>query len=257
MKKLFCIRNILIFICISIIFSFAYFKFFSFHTQILNVDKFKLSVPFYSKYYNSTKSNDGYVLMFKTLLTKSILLNKTNEILGKYEEYICQNQLFYYDKDNNATIKKIDISNKLFINQYSITLSNGKFDNNYCSKVVNYKDLKYQIKPIFSKPYEIEYKNTIDGNMYKIYFNLENKDILLSTGMNKMNYLGSMLKYGWVSMNQFLDYLDYTTSIKDGSKIESEKNIIYKTNDFSLLKCNNNNIYIYEKEYEFLNSICR
>lgn len=257
MKK--SMYNIYIFITIFILilFTFIYFKFFSFHIQVYNENDFKLKLPFYSIIYKTAKSEDDYVLTFKTLLSKSILSKKFNSILNEYEEYICQNQLFYYDKDNDITIEKIDIGSKKFINQYSITLSNGKIDNNFCSEVVDYKDLKYQIKQTFIKPHELKYKNTVDGNIYNIYYNLEDKDILLKTGMNKMNSLRGMLKYGWVSMNQFVDYIDYITSISDGSKIKNKEYVIYKTKDFSLLKCENNNIYIYESEYDYSNFVCK
>ena len=252
MKKLFYSICIFIFI-----FIFIYFKFFSFHAQIYKVDDFELKLPFYSKIYDTSKSNDEYVLTFKTFLSKDTILNKINDILNEYEEYICQNQVFYYDKDNDITIKEIKIDKDLFINEYSIIMLIGKFDNNYCSKVIDYKNIKYQIKEIFTNSHEFKYKNTVDGNTYNVYFNLVNKDILINTGMNKMNYLRSMLTYGWVSMNQFIDYLDYAELNKEVFKIENKDYIVYKTKDFSLLKCNNNVIYINESEYDYSNFICK
>ena len=112
MKKLFYSICILIFI-----FVFIYFKFFSFHTQIHKVGDFELKLPFYSKIYDTSKSNDEYVLIFKTFLSKGVILNKINDILNEYEEYICQNQGFYYDKDNDITIKDVDIGNNEIINK--------------------------------------------------------------------------------------------------------------------------------------------
>lgn len=252
MKKLFYSICILIFI-----FVFIYFKFFSFHTQIHKVGDFELKLPFYSKIYDTSKSNDEYVLIFKTFLSKGVILNKINDILNEYEEYICQNQGFYYDKDNDITIKDVDIGNNEIINKYSIIISKGMFDNNFCSKVIDYKNIKHQVKETLINPHEFKYKNTVDGNTYNVYFNLVNKDILINTGMNKMNYLRSMLTYGWVSMNQFIDYLDYIELNKEVFKIENKDYIVYKTKDFSLLKCNNNDIYINESEYDYSNFICK
>ena len=139
MKKLFYCLGVVVFILLIVI----CFKFFSFGTQIYNGDNFELKVPFYSKIFDTTKSNDEYVLTFRTFLSKSAILNKTNNILNEYEKYTCQNNVFYYDKENDITIKEIEIVNKPFINEYSITISNGKFDNDFCSIVLNYKNLKH------------------------------------------------------------------------------------------------------------------
>ena len=252
MKKIFYSICIFIFIFILI-----YFKFFSFHTQIHKVNDFELKLPFYSKIYHTSKSNDEYVLTFKTFLSKDVILNKINDILNEYEEYICQNQMFYYDKDNDITIKDVDIGNNEIINKYSITISKEMFDNNFCSKVIDYKNIKHQIKDVLTNPHEYKYKNIVDGNIYNVYSNLKNKAILLNTGMNKMNYLRDMLTYGWVSMNQFIDYLDYIVLNNKCSKFENKDYVIYKTKDFSLLKCNNNDIYINESEYDYSNFICK
>ena len=253
MKKVFCYTGALCFV----LFIFICFKFFSFGTQVYSKNNFKLTVPFYSKIYNIVDSNDEYVFKFRTFLSKSVLLNKTDNILNGYEKYTCQNQKFYYDKDNDITIKRIDIGSKLFINEYSYIISTGIFDNNYCSKVIDYKDIKYQMKNVFIKPHEYEYKNMIDGNIYNVYSNLENKDILLNTGMNKMNYLRNMLRYGWVSMNLFIDYLDFISANCDSVKIETKDYIAYETKEFTLLKCDNNDIYIYENEYDYSNFVCK
>lgn len=254
MKKIFYSICIFIFIFIFIL---IYFKFFSFHTQIHKVVDFELKLPFYSKIYHTSKSNDEYVLTFKTFLSKDVILNKINDILNEYEEYICQNQVFYYDKDNDITIKDVDIGNNEIINKYSVTISKGMFDNNFCSKVIDYKNIKYQIKDVLTNPHEYKYKNIVDGNIYNVYSNLKNKAILLNTGMNKMNYLRNMLRYGWVSMNQFIDYLDYIVLSNKCSKVVNKDYVIYKTKDFSLLKCNNNDIYINEMEYDYSNFICK
>jgi len=113
------------------------------------------------------------------------------------------------------------------------------------------------MKNVFIKPHEYEYKNMIDGNIYNVYSNLENKDILLNTGMNKMNYLRNMLRYGWVSMNQFIDYLDFISVNGDSVKIETKDYIAFETKEFTLLKCDNNDIYIYENEYDYSNFVCK
>lgn len=253
MKKVFCYIGALCFV----VFIFICFKFLSFGTQVYSKNNFKLTVPFYSKIYNTVDSNDEHVFKFKTFLSKSALLNKTNDILNEYEKYICQNQKFYYDKDNDITIKGIEIGSKLFINEYSYTISKGMFDNNFCSKVIGYKNIKHQIKDVLIKPHKYEYKNIVDGNIYNVYSNLENKDILLSTGMNVMNYLRDMLRFGWVSMNQFIDYLDFISSNGDSVKIETKDYIAYETKEFTLLKCDNNDIYIYENEYDYSNFVCK
>ena len=110
---------------------------------------------------------------------------------------------------------------------------------------------------LFSNKILFKYKNIIDGKIYNVYSNLKNKAILLNTGMNKMNYLRNMLGYGWVSMNQFIDYLDYIVLSNECSKVVNKDYVIYKTKDFSLLKCNNNDIYINESEYDYSNFVCK
>lgn len=66
-----------------------------------------------------------------------------------------------------------------------------------------------------------------------------------------------MLGYGWVSMNQFIDYLDYIALNDKCLKVENDDYIIYIAKDFSLLKCNNNDIYINDGNYDYSNFVCK
>lgn len=255
MKKSFKLSILII--IILIISTLSIMIFFPFGNSIYSNSKLglKLSIP---KLSFNIEIEQNEKINFKTFRSKSIIEVELRSMLNKFESYDCNNTTYYYDKNSNITITDYSISNSAFIKNVTLNYQIGKLNNNKCGIVTDYTTLKYSIVPVNETGYcyineQFKYKDS-NGNLYNVYYNCFG-NLAFENGLGKMTYVDAMLSYGWLSMNDIINFLELQVKNKVFIKKEYDKygSILYSNKDFSLLKCNtksnNKNIYI-DKEIE-------
>ncbi len=222
-------------------------------------DNIKIKIPSFSFFYKEYDS----MLMFKTL--KSIFSTKIDVSIIKadYERYLCRNDEYYYDTENDVTIVSYDIKKGFLFNNIYIKYYSGKYNNNYCNKVTdplktNYSFLRYSSGS--TKPYELYY-NDNNNVTHTIYYDLTNGRLLFKNGKGKMIDFHSILKHKWITVDDVISLLDYQVEKGEILRVENDKSdyTLYKTKDFSLIRCNSKNkgdIYLEPNDVNFDNEFC-
>ncbi len=262
MKK----QNILVLTVFVLILIFILFlKFFPFggrYYKLSNKNNFK--IPKIS-FLNESKEN---YISFKTIRGMTIIKKELEDSFNEYEKGICNNKTIFYDEKSDITIIEYNIDSGFIFNTFYIKYYKGKFDRNECSVIKDATKLDYQIRSASlnyqnrcSIPEQFEYKNN-NGNKYNVYYDCFG-DILFKTGLDEMNFLDSMLKYSWISMDTVVDFLKY--QVKNGNAsseilIDMEATI-YRNKGFSLLTCNtsagNKDIYIGGTDFQVKENYCK
>lgn len=239
-------KYIIVIICVVIVVA---IKIFPFGSSLYIVDKsLKLNLPKFS--FDIRKEESGKV-DFKTVRSKAVVTLEVKRILDKCEKYLCNNKYYYYDKDNSLTIVNFEVKQHLFFNSIEIQYRKGKLNNNECSKIDNSKYLKYSITPVNETgfcyiPDKFKYYDE-DGNRHNVYYDCFG-NLLFRNGMDEKTYIDQLFGYRWLSVDTLIDFLE--EQVKKGSFIkkafDDKWSIIYRNNDFYLLKCGykNNDIYI-------------
>ena len=261
MKKIYLIISFLILLIGGVLF----IKLFPFGTTQYTIPNTSvvLEIPKLSTY--EKKNNQSFSISFRSVRSKSVLQKELENIIKGYKMQTCNNKTIYYNEDNNITIINYSIIHKTIYNIFNIDYHIGKYDNNECSIITNPQNLTYEIKEC---PYDrcygtdtFKYKNE-DGNFYNLYYR-HSKFILFNSGMDKMQYLTSMLHNNWMSMQDITDFLEYKVQNGEAEKIVYEEtgSILYKNKGFALLKCNtssgNKDIYIENPDFEYEESYCK
>lgn len=205
---------------------------------------------------------------FKSFRSKLSLQKELDKMIDSYEKRTCNNKPIYYNKDNDITITGYGVNSEFIMNSFYINYDKGEFDNNDCSVVTDPTKLKYSIKSTANNynnicviPEKFTYKNK-NGEIYDVYYECFG-DLLFQTGLGNMNFLNYMLSYGWISMQDIIDFLEYQTNKKEATKtiFDDEGFVLYKNKDFSLLKCDtiddNQDIYIKDTNFEYEKNICK
>lgn len=258
-------RNIIIILIVVILLfilvGFIYINFLSISTvkYYYKEKKITLEIPKYSIFYEE-KDN---TLIFKSLKSKNNIEFILSTIENKYQKYTCRHNTYYYDEEGQVTIISYDIKDKNLFNEIYLTYKVGKHDNNYCNKVTDPTKTSYQfrINPIDSTPLPFEFQNIEEnGEIINVHYNNLNGRILFKTGKGYMNYLESMIQYKWITMNDVIEFLEYKVKKNEVEKTENNDigYIIYKTGDFSLIKCSgqNKDIYIENHDFEYKENYC-
>lgn len=241
-------KYIIAIICIVVVLVIKFFPFGSKHNSINK--SLKISLPKFS--FDISKKSDDKII-FKTIRSKAIISYEFEKMLNGYNRYLCNNRYYYYDKINDLTIIAFNIKQHLFFNNVEVQYIRGRFNNNACCKVDDYKYLKYSITPVNETgfcyiPDKFNYYDE-KGNKHNIYYDCFG-NLLFINGMNKKIYIDQLTEYRWLSMNTLINFLEEQS--KKGSFVkkifDDEGSIIYENNDFYLLKCNanagNKDIYI-------------
>ena len=210
--------------------------------ELSNTD-IKIAVPKLSYLY---KKDDNEIIL-KTLRGKKSIKRELEKIKRKCKTKKCNNNLVYYDEKNNITIINYKIYKKGLINLFSITFQPEEISNNNCEKIINIKKTNLKLIECSNNGcyqnnrYKLKTKNHID---YFLYYDLK-KDLLLKTGMEKYNYLSSILEYKWLYREDLIEFMDYQVSIDKNTTKEKNQNYnIYYNKDFMLIDCQNKNIYV-------------
>ena len=225
----------------------------------------KLEVPKFSSF---EKECCMFSATFKSFRSKLSLQKELDTIINNYEKKTCNNKTIYYDKNHNITITEYGVKYGIIMNTFYITYDKGKYDNNDCNVVTDPIKLTYQIDYNLKNkhescyiPEQFKYLNK-DGKMYNVYYECFG-DLLFQTGMGKMNYLNSMIFYSWISMDDIMTFLEYQVKNNNATKetYNNENSILYKNEDFSLLKCDtingNKDIYIGNTDFEYKENYCK
>ncbi len=180
-----------------------------------------------------------------TTSSKLLLKIYMEALVVKYSTYTCRNTTMYYNKDKNLTINSYEIKSNGLFNTLTIYYNKGMNDQNYCSKVIDSKELSYRIKPpkrenLCHTPEKMHYNE--NGIKYTIYYSCFG-DLLFKTGIEKMNYIREMLAYEWLSIQTITDFLEYQVEEEKSSKLTSQdnQNIAYINDSFSFIKCKRDN----------------
>lgn len=265
-------RKIIIIIIFFIILSLLFIKLAPFGTSTYKDTYTTLEIPSLSFIDNIQKNSISkttiYEYTFKTLKNKHATNIIMKNILNKYEKDICNNKIVYYNKKYNNTITEVNISDKGLFNILYIKVINKKNNINECSKITDPTKLKYEIRKSSLNYNGIRYTSdkfkylNNDGNIYDVYYQHPD-DILFYTGTGVAKYFEHLLQFGWMSMQDLIDYFEDQAKNKKASKIINKEigYIIYKNKDFSILECNtsdgNKNIYIGDRNLTYQNNYCK
>lgn len=257
----FTVIIILIFI---LLLSFIYIKFLSLGTNIYNLKNkdITIEIPNFS-FYKGQKDN---VLIFNSIKSKNNINFILASLESKYEKYTCRNKSYYFDEINDITIINYDVKSSFPFNEIYITYNKGKYDNNYCNKVIDPTKTNYQFKeyPPDGNPRPFTFIATADnGDKIMVYYNIITGRLLFKTGNGYMNYLESMIQFNWLTMSDVIKFLEYKVIQKEAT-VKEDIDIgytLYTTKDFSLLECHtqfgNNDIYIEEPDFEYNANYCQ
>lgn len=237
---------------IIIIFIFRSFPF-GYNQYKISSDLSKITLP---KFSYDIKNEQKGIITFKSHRSKFIIQDEINDMFESYDKYICNNKVLYYDKDHNITFMDYEISYRFFTNNIKLIYHSGKFSDNECAKVFDYKQMDYRIIPVNStghcyiKEDKFEYRDE-NNELHNVYYECFG-NLAFKNGMNKMEYIDRVLFFRWISMKDIINYLNYKTKDKTFTKkIIDKKHTLYYNNDFYLLKCDNKDIYIGAKYDEF------
>lgn len=242
MKKL-IISITSIIICILIIYL-VYIGFFITGTKVISVSNAKLTIPTHT-YLKNTKENTINLISLRS----TISLNKEiSSIKKEYKETICALNTEYYDSQNNITITDYIVENNFIFNKITIKYhKNSPEETKNCRQITNYKDVRfyygrYQNLNTSMSPY-YKYKDE-DEKLYQIYTDCPYcLEVKIGNGeyWNLKNSLGA----SYIDMKLIIDNLDYRAKNNEITKKEyNDNSILYKTTQFSILKCSNKEIYI-------------
>ena len=238
MKKRLIIIAIII-ICISIL----VLKFFI--SGYTNYKDKEITIKVPSLSFLSKKDDNKLIFKsFKSILTLNIDIDKIN---STFDKYLCRNDNYYYDMDNDITIINYKTYFSLVFNTIEIDYQKGKYDSNYCNKIIDYLKTNY----MFSKYPETanaasNYSFSVqldNGNNIMIHYNILDGMIQFKNGQDKYIDLISILKYKWLNIDDIKKLLDYQYENKKIDRIIEDKKTIYKTNYFNFVDCNDNNYY--------------
>ena len=214
-------------------------------------------------------AKEKYLPMISMNVTSKKILSDISaryNLESKYEKYTCRNKSYYFDEINDITIINYDVKSSFPFNEIYITYNKGKFDNNYCNKVIDPTKTNYQFKeyPPDGNPRPFTFIATADnGDKIMVYYNIITGRLLFKTGNGYMNYLESMIQFNWLTMSDVIKFLEYKVMQKEAT-VKEDIDIgytLYTTKDFSLLKCHtqfgNNDIYIEEPDFEYNANYCQ
>lgn len=210
----------------------------------------------------TTQDNKVIIHSFKS---KYILEKSMNEIISNYEKVTCNSKTNYYDAENNITIIDYNIKANFLTNDLYIEYTKEPYDAERCNKIKYPELIKYKI---LSQPTDIcelyndfKYKNE-DGNLYNIYYDCIG-GLLIENGSGYMTYFQSMLFSNFMGMEDLINFFEYRVDNNEATKelMDDNGTILYKTNYFSLLKCNtvegNKDVYIGNEGFIYKDSYCK
>ncbi len=131
---------------------------FSTSKYLINEDNINLTIPglsFFSKKCCNT------TITFKSIRSVESIEHSINTILKNYESISCDNNNYYYNKNDNYTITDYEIKHGILFNEYYYTYNPG----NYCDSMKQYEC-------VFIKTYLVEKITESDDNNY-IYITLK------------------------------------------------------------------------------------
>lgn len=251
MKKRILLLPIIIVIPILI------FKFFIIGFTNYNDKKITVKVPSLS--FLSKKDDNKLIFKsFKSILTINIDIDK---IYSSFDKYLCRNDYYYYDTENDITIINYKSSLSFIFNNIEINYHKGKYDSNYCNKITNYSKTNYRFSK-YPKNADAAEKYSFslqldNGENINIHYNILDGMIQFKNGQDKYIDLISILKYKWISIDDIKKIFDDQYENKKIDKSIKDEKIIYKTDFFNFLDCNNNNYYFVpiNQNIEICNSI--
>lgn len=203
---------------------------------------------------------------FRSFRSVDSLQKELNKIMKKYEKKTCNNKTVYYDSKNKITIYEYGVENGLLFNTYYINYDNVTMTNDDCNEITDFKKIEYKYYHIpdnqerDSLSIHFKYLNEND-KLYNVYTDC--RDCLsLKKGMGYWETFENELSSSYISMNTLIEFLDYQVSNNKATKkyYSNKEIVLYKNDDFSLLKCNtasgNQDVYISDK-LEYDESYCK
>lgn len=210
----------------------------------------------------TTQDNKVIIHSFKS---KYVLEKSMNKIISNYERVTCNNKTNYYDAENNITIIDYNIKSNFLTNDLYIEYTKESYAAERCNKIKYPELIKYKIlsqsTDICELYNDFKYKNE-DGNLYNIYYDCID-GLLIENGSGYMTYLQTMLFSNFMGMEDLIAFFEYRVDNNEATKelIDDSGTILYKTDYFSLLKCNtiegNKDVYIGNEDFVYKESYCK
>lgn len=208
--------------------------------------------------------DDLYYAEFKSFSSLLLLKSQLSYITKDLDSYYCNNTNYYYQSNDDVTITDYGVKLGFPLNTFYFTYHIGRYFKSECGKIKSAKDLTYSIVPVNETGYcyidnEFVYLNE-DGNEYTVHYNCFG-NLAFKNGLDKMEFINSMLSYNWLSMKDIVDFFDYLVKKKKLTRVKFDDNgsFLYKNSDFSFLKCDNGKnkeIYIGPPIFEYEESSC-
>lgn len=200
---------------------------------------------------------------------KVISLNSkmhAKHIYDNFQDINCYQDIYKYDKKNNILFMGIDNIMIFPITIFTFKINKGKLSSEECNKIVDYKKIRYWVTnkdkaKNATLKFSYQYKDE-DGKLYNVYTNPYQR-LVIKTGTNRYEEIPNLLYSRWMSMNDFINFLEYQVKRKHITKTiyKDGGSILYKAEDFSLLKCNtisgNKDIYISDTSLKYKKAYCR
>ena len=257
MKKKHVIIIIVILLLISGI---VFIKFFPLGNSKYYIEQEKyLNIPKLSFLEKTDKENK---IVFKTFQSEGAIIDDFDKSIKNYKKKTCHLKEYYYDKENDIMILEYGVlkDSSLFTNKFYIKYDIGNYSNDICNEITDYKTVQYSYYHIPSNsPYPrdmkkmYQYLDLDDNQKYDVYSDCDGC-LQLKKGTGYDGLFEDLLRASYISMNTFIKFLDYQVEENKATKTNYENGVIYKTSEFSLLKCTNKKVYIsdileYKKEY--------
>ena len=120
-------KKVIIFICsIVILFGIVLYLPLGVNEHTSEISNIKINVPKFSSFKEECCM---YSATFSSIRSTYSLKKDIQKELKKYEKISCSGQEYYYNEEKDYTVTEYNVENKLFINNFSITYSNGNFCN--------------------------------------------------------------------------------------------------------------------------------
>jgi len=233
------VKKYLIFICIIFIFILYISSKTSTYTFSYNNTNYHINIPNYCYSFK----NEKFAIKFRCINSLNNIEKAKNKFLNNFITQKCNNNIYYYDKNENITIFNYNIVQNSIFKDIQFNYYIG----NYCNDIEenniedNLKDFNFSIKVSKITPcdkLELLYSN--DSEQIYTYC-IDN--IIVETEDSKSS-LDKALINNTIQIDKIINKLELDYKYAETTKIIYDNSIVYSNFDYSVISCNTNSKYI-------------